>query len=439
MIGTSEWALSIEGITVRYGDRSAVRSVSFGVRAGEMLALAGPNGSGKSSLLRAAVGLTGPAAGVVRVEGVPVAELDLRARARAIAWMPQEEPLGDNISVEEYVLYGRYAHIPRFATVSAMDRRAAARALAEADVGDLARRGMAEVSGGERQRVRLARVLAQEAPVLLLDETTAHLDMGHQLDVLARVRAIARREHRAVVLALHDLNLAARFADRVAVLSHGHLVAHGPPSDVLSPALLAQVWGIVAVLRRDAATGLPYLIPELPGARTGAHPPSPRAPRVHLVAGGGSGVALLPQLADAGYELSVGVVPLFDSDTALAEEIGVRTVVEVPFAPVGPEARERLSEMLDAADAIVVAAFPVGPTNLSNLEDLLPFPARKPVLLLEPPGRGEWDYTGGTATRTRERLRAAGAITVRDIPSTLALLDERLLHRPAPTTAPLEG
>ncbi|MGP8078579.1 MAG: ABC transporter ATP-binding protein [Thermoplasmata archaeon] len=411
--------LRVDRLSVVYGDRLAVREVTFSVGPGEVVALAGPNGSGKSSLIRAAVGLATRSGGHLEVEGVSDRFGNARDRARRVAWMPQDEAPGENVPLEEYVGYGRYAWTPRWALPSPADRAAVRRAIAELDLGPLASRGMAELSGGERQRARLARTLAQDAPVLLLDEPTAHLDIGHQLDLLERIRTHARREQRSVVVALHDLNLAARFMDRVAVLSHGRLVAIGPPADVLSPALLEEVWGILAELRQDPRTGQLYLLPRLaPGRETPRTAPPRR--RVHLVAGGGSGSSVLKALFERGYDLSAGVLPLFDTDTELARELGLPIAIELPFAPIGPEALERLDRLLAEAGAIVVAAFPVGPTNLANLERLRDWTGRRPVALVEQPSGEAWDYTAGRASALREELIARGAVV---LPSLEAILD----------------
>ncbi|HLN50557.1 MAG TPA: ABC transporter ATP-binding protein [Thermoplasmata archaeon] len=409
MIGAASSGLRADRATVRYGARVAVRSVSLEVTAGELLALAGPNGSGKSTLLRAMVGLVPLADGTISYDGRTVGTQPLRERARAIGWMPQEEEAGENVSLEQYVEYGRYAHIPPFSVAGTKDRHAVASALTAVDLSRFSDRGMRELSGGERQRARLARVLAQESPVLLLDEATSHLDMGHQLDILARVRSIARQEGRAVVLALHDINLAARFADRVAVLSRGHLVATGPPSEVLSSELFAEVWGVVAQLRRDPTSGLPYLVPELPRAARPSRRPGRSAARVHVVGGGGSASAILRRLSDDGYEVSAGVLHLFDSDTVVADELRIPTALEAPFAPLGAESRRRNGELLDTADVIVVAPFPVGPSNLANLHDLLPRVRRTPVALVAPPSGIPWDYADGAGAAAREALLLAGA------------------------------
>jgi len=390
-----------------------------------VLALAGPNGSGKSSLLRAIAGLEPLSQGSVHLLGRPLASLSLRERARVVAWMPQEEAPGDNVPLLDYVRYGRFAHIPPLAPERAADVGAVAAALADADVTDFASRGMLTLSGGERQRARLARTLAQKTPVLLLDEATAHLDVGHQLDLLVRIRRIARRDGRAVVIALHDLNLAARFADRVAVLSHGQLVAEGDPAAILSPELLARVWGVVAEVRRDAATGLPYLIPQLPLGLQPASVRSPRRLRVHVVAGGGTGVPYLRRLVEEGYEVSAGALPLFDSDSEAAQELGVPVAVEIPFAPLGTEARARNRVLLAAAEAIVVAPFPVGPSNLANLEDLHEFSSRIPIFLIEAPSGASLEFAGGRATEAREQLLRDGAVRVADLPNLLATLAAR--------------
>ncbi|MCI4326439.1 MAG: ATP-binding cassette domain-containing protein [Thermoplasmata archaeon] len=392
------------GLTVRYRAVTALHQVTLRVRPGEVLALAGPNGSGKSSFVRAVVGLAPVAEGQIEFGGRPLETLSLEERARTIAWMPQEEPVGDNIPIREYVLYGRYPHSPRFAPVRDSDRAIADRVLAELGFTDRAEVGVQELSGGERQRVRLGRVLVQETPVLLLDEPTAHLDMGHQLDILERVRRLAHAEGRAVVAALHDLNLAARYADRVVVLHRGRIVADGLPSSVLSPALLRDVWGVVADLRTDPRTGLPYLIPRLPGAelRLSAAPPFRR---VHVIGGGGSATPLLRALTSEGHRVTLGVVSLFDSDAETAKELDVPAVAEVPFAPLSEESRAKNRDLLAEAEVVVVAPFPVGPGNLPVLDDVLEVAGRVPTYLVETPSTIARDFTGGSGASRLAALR----------------------------------
>jgi iron complex transport system ATP-binding protein len=396
--------LTATALTVRYRSLTALHGVTLGVRPGELLALAGPNGSGKSSFVRAVVGLAPVADGRIEFDGRALTSLTLDERARTVAWMPQEEPVGDNVPIREYILYGRYPHSPRFAPVREDDWAVADRVLAELGFTDRAHVGVQELSGGERQRVRLGRVLAQETPLLLLDEPTAHLDMGHQLDILERVRRLAHDRGRAVVIALHDLNLAARYADRVIVLHRGQIVADGPPTSVLSPTLLRAVWGVVADIRTDARSGLPYLIPRLPSAdfRPAAAPPFRR---VHVVGGGGSATPILRALVAEGHRVTLGVVALFDSDAETAKELDVPVVAEVPFAPLGEEARAKNRELLAEAEVVVVAPFPVGPGNLPVLDDVLAIAGRVPIYVVEGPLSGARDFTGGLGASRLAVLR----------------------------------
>ena len=416
-----EAALELDGVSVAYGATWALRDVSLRLGPGEVVGLAGPNGSGKSTLLAAAAGLLGPAEGSVRIGGSDLRRQRPATRARRVAWMPQEEPPGDNVPLRDYVEYGRYAWSDRWLPPSGADRAATDRALTETDLLGLVGRGIGELSGGERQRARLARVLAQETAYLLLDEPTAYLDIGHQLDVLERIRSFAHRERRGVLLALHDLNLAARFTDRIAVLARGRVVADGPPTEILSPGLLGEVWGIAAEVRRDPTSGLPYLLPQL-FERTPSRPSAAVPRRVHVVAGGGSGAALLRSLLEHGFAASAGVLPLFDTDTELAHDLGVPTAVELPFAPIAAETLGQLDRLLDAAEAVIVAPFPVGPTNLANLERLAAWVGRRPTFLLDQPAGVRWDFTDGRATAVRDELQRRGAASGAGVEAAIAWL-----------------
>jgi iron complex transport system ATP-binding protein len=410
--------LVARGVSVRFGERAALTEVSLAVAPGEFVALAGPNGSGKTTLLRVALGFVVPAAGTVDLLGTDVQRLRPVERARRVAWVPQEEPARDDVPLRDYVLYGRYAHRGMLEGESVDDRRLAVRLLEEVGLADRAADGVLSVSGGERQRAILARALAQEAPLLLLDEPTSHLDIAHQLDILGRVRGLARERGTAVVAALHDLNLAARFADRIVVLSRGRKVADGPPREVISRELLGRVWGVAAELRTDPRTGVPVLIPyPLP-----TEPPAPGGGygTVHVVGGGGAAGPFLRALAEAGVRLSAGTLHLFDSDLETAEGLGIPTAEEIPFAPLGAEARERNRRLLAAATAIVVAPFAVGPSNLANLGDLEAFAGRVPIWLATNPPIDRRDFTGGEATRVYRELVARGA---REVASPAELLE----------------
>jgi iron complex transport system ATP-binding protein len=245
----------VEGLDFGYPDRAVLRGVAFAARAGEVIGLCGPNGAGKSTLLRLILGLLAPGAGRIWLGGAPVDTLDRREIARRAAFLMQDSPLDLPLSVREVVAMGRLPHLRRFEAEGARDLAAIDAALALTDTRAFADRRVTELSGGERHRVQLARALAQETPLLLLDEPTASFDVAHQLQALRLLRGVAAGG-RAVLVALHDLSLAARSCDRILLLGDGRLHADGPPAEALSEDNLARLFRVRARVRTDEDGGL---------------------------------------------------------------------------------------------------------------------------------------------------------------------------------------
>ena len=246
--------LVVADLAVDRGGRRVLDGVSLRADAGEVVGLVGANGAGKTTLLRACTGAVTAASGTVRLGGDDAAELSAREVARRAASVPQEPSLGFDFPVREAVAMGRTAHVSRFGRHGPADREAVERAMARASVASLADRSVTAISGGERARVLLARALAQDAPLFLLDEPTANLDVNHQVRTLSLVCDLAA-EGRAVVAAIHDLDLAARFCDRLVLLADGCVRAAGRPETVLTPDALADAFGVDARVSRDPATG----------------------------------------------------------------------------------------------------------------------------------------------------------------------------------------
>jgi iron complex transport system ATP-binding protein len=245
-------------VTYAIGGATLVDGIDLEVARGEVLAVAGPNGAGKSTLLRLLAGEIEPTRGVVELAGRALAEIDARERARLRAVMPQETVLQFAFTVEEVVAMGRHPH--RGARPS-RDREAVEDAMRWTEVRELRDRTYLTLSGGERSRTTLARVLAQEAPVLLLDEPTAALDIRHQERALTVARSFADTG-RTVVAVLHDLNLAAAYADRIALLDRGRLAGLGSPWTVLNESLLGSVFGHPVRVTRSPWGDAPLVVPE---------------------------------------------------------------------------------------------------------------------------------------------------------------------------------
>jgi iron complex transport system ATP-binding protein len=231
--------IEARGVSVRLGEREVVRDVGLRAGGGEWLAIIGPNGAGKSTLLKAVMGLVAHR-GDVTLSGRPVAGMKPRERARLLAYAPQTPALPPDMTVFDYALLGRTPYIPHLGRESGHDRDVTASVLDRLDLGALAMRRVGELSGGERQRVVLARALAQQAPVLLLDEPTTALDLGHQQQVLELVDRLRRADGLTVVTTLHDLTVAGLYADALLLLADGRAVAAGRPEQVLTEELVGR-------------------------------------------------------------------------------------------------------------------------------------------------------------------------------------------------------
>ena len=243
--------IDLENVTVRFGPAVVLNTLSISVKPREWVGLIGPNGAGKTTLLRAVAQLE-TYSGDIRVDGRPMESLAHRERARLVAYLPQSPELPRDMTIAEYVLLGRTPHIGYFGFESASDRRVCGELLERLELAAMSGRRLATLSGGEMQRVLLARALAQEAPVLLLDEPTSALDLGRRVDALDLLDDLRKERGLTILAALHDLTLAAEFATRLVLLSGGGIAASGSPVDVLrEDRLAAHFGGAVRVLVTD--------------------------------------------------------------------------------------------------------------------------------------------------------------------------------------------
>ena len=235
---------AIDTLTAGYGDRDVLHGISLSLAAGRFYGLVGPNGSGKTTLLDLMLGNLAPRQGAVLFRGQGIERYPRRDLARAIALVPQEFAVNFDFTVLEVVMMGRHPHIPRFASPSAHDTEIVEQVLWELGIDHLKERLVTHLSGGEKQRVVVARALAQDTPVLILDEATSSLDIQHSLQIFQVLKRRCREQQATVIAAIHDLNFAAAYCDAIILLNGGRLVTIGPPREVLTPELLGQVFAI---------------------------------------------------------------------------------------------------------------------------------------------------------------------------------------------------
>jgi iron complex transport system ATP-binding protein len=414
--------LAVDDVAVSLGGVDVLTGVSAAVDSGRFVGLVGPNGAGKTTLLRTVNGVLSPDAGAVRVAGERVRDLSTAEAGRLVATVPQDTSLSFEFDVRDVVAMGRNPYQSRLSTADEADREAVESAMARTDVARFAERSIGSVSGGERQRVVLARALAQDAPLLLLDEPTASLDVNHQVRTLELVADLVT-EGRTVVAAIHDLNLAAHYCDELVLLSDGRVLADGEPGDVLTEDHLADAFDTRAAVTSHPVTGSTY-VTALPERETA------RDERVHVVAGGGTGSRLLYVLDAAGFTVSTGALSEGDADLETARQLGIDAVTTPPFAPVDDAAEAAVRDRVRAADATVVSDVEVGAGNLPNLRAAA---EADRLVLVEERSFVDRNYAGDEARGVYESLRERARVV--DSGDVLGAVDAALEAPPGERTA----
>lgn len=413
--------LQAQALTAGYNQAPIIHAVDLSVAHGEFVGVVGPNGCGKSTLVRALSRVLPPLSGRVLLDGTDIYQLPARRLARRLAVVTQESPLAFYFTVREVVLMGRAPHLPRFALEGPRDLAIAYAAMERTHTLAFADRPITALSGGERQRCLIARALTQEPDLLLLDEPTAHLDVNHQIEVLDLARTLTAEQALATIIVLHDLNLASQYCDRLALMARGRVIAAGPPAAVITEANLRHAYGTELHVRAHPATGRPYvtLLSRLP-----ATAPGNRTTRVHLICGAGTGISLMRRLRELGFEVSVGVVNVADSDQVEAESLDLPRVEEAPFSPISPETQAANLELIRLTEVVVVTATPFGRGNLPNLIAAGEAIALgKRVLFVDDPPIASRDFAQGEARALQQRALQAGAESCREEAEVIARLE----------------
>ncbi|TMK81981.1 MAG: ABC transporter ATP-binding protein [Actinobacteria bacterium] len=414
--------LELHVVHAGYGLRPVLAGVSMRAEPGRVTGLIGPNGSGKTTLVRVASRGLRPSAGSVTVAGVDPYAVSARLSARIVGVVPQELAPAFEYTVLELVLMGRAPHRSRWGA-GTEDWAHARRAMGAANVLHLADRPIGELSGGERQRAVLAQALAQDTPILLLDEPTTHLDIRHLVEILGLVRGLARDEGRTVLVIFHDLNLASAYCDEIVALSEGRVVAAGSPEHVITRGLVRDVFGLEADVAPAGVTGRPSVVLSPPVAAASPNPLG--APRAHVVGGAGRGASVMRALAERGFAVSTGVLHVGDTDAAVAERLNLLRISVPPFSIIDAASARDVRSMMAEASLVVVCDAPFGPGNVENLRAALHV-ARSggAVALLQQVPIEERDFTGGEATALWREL-ASCATTYGSVDAVLGAVGPR--------------
>jgi iron complex transport system ATP-binding protein len=411
--------INAEKLRAGYGTEEIVKEVSCSFATGSFTGIIGPNGSGKTTLLKA-ISRVIPSCGILELDGRAVSDYSFAELGMALGFVPQDENRPFSYSVIQVVLMARYARTSRFSALTYGDYARCHRALEETGIAHLADRSIRALSGGEWQRVLIARALAQDTGVLLLDEPTSHLDLSHQSDVLSLMRSLAAAGA-TIVGVFHDLNMAALYCNRLIMIKEGQIVADGIPSKVLTPEKIRQVYGAEVVASFHPATGRTFLMPlDTPGQCT----PHDNNRNILVISGGGSGTDLLHFLSRKGYTISAGILATTDTDYTTAQALAIPCIAVQPFSQIPSHSLEELQGQLARADWIIVSVHPVGTGNLPAILALSEtFPAR--IIIHLPEGRDftSFDYARGAAATALSGLCSAGAHCTTSFGGILDLLE----------------
>ncbi|HHV80285.1 MAG: ABC transporter ATP-binding protein [Dictyoglomi bacterium] len=382
------------GIKFGYQGRDVLKGVTISLLPGELVGLLGPNGAGKSTLIKILSKVLKPIAGDVYIEGKELEELSFREVAKRIGVVPQETTLDYSFTVYDVVMMGRNPYVSRFRGETGSDEDIVREAMRLTNTIDFADRPITELSGGEKQRVILARALAQQPKILLLDEPTSHLDISYQIEMLDLIKRLVKEKGISVLSALHDPNLASQFCDKIILMKDGTIYDFGPPRDVLTSANLKEVFNIDVIVRQHPVYDGIYILPL--SRSSGGY--RDLDIKVHIICGGGTGAKIL-YLLHRYFDLSCGVVNLLDSDADVCNELGIPAVFEAPFSPISDENYQKNLNMIDRSDVVVISSLPFGKGNLANLKSFgYAIEKGKLTIMIDDPPIEDRDFTDKEAT-----------------------------------------
>ncbi|MFA9428067.1 heme ABC transporter ATP-binding protein [Natronorubrum sp. A-ect3] len=360
--GVDPAAITVEDCSISFGELSVLEDVSVTIEPGEFVGFVGPNGAGKTTLLRAISGALEPDSGTVSIDGVDIHGVSSKRSSQLVSVVPQDTTLSFSFPVRDVVEMGRHPHRSRFSSPTQADHEAVEQALERTRTTDLAERPIDAISGGQRQRVVLARAIAQETPAMLLDEPTASLDINHQLETLELVRELVD-DGRTVCAAIHDLDLAARYCDRLVMLADGGVYRSGPPTDVLTGESLADVFDATATVTPNPITGA-ETVTALPSRRTDVADEDETTmqlqdARIHVVGTGPTAACVLAQLerTHPGPDLSLGPVTHGDTAAETARTLEVDCLEVPPFESLSTATLETVSDRVENADVAVLTGY----------------------------------------------------------------------------------
>ncbi len=411
--------IEVHGLKLTYGAQPVLEDTTFTVERGDSVALLGANGAGKSTLLRCISRILKPTAGHILLDDQEIARLDSKEAARMMAVVPQETAADFDFSVEDIVMMGRFPYLKRFQKEDQNDREIVRRSMEMTGVTHLADRSIATLSGGEKQRVIMARAVCQQPQALLLDEPTANLDIGYQSMLLELAARLNREQKVTVIAAIHDINLAVHHFNRFILLAGGRVMAAGRAEEVITPENIQKSYGVPASTYRHPLHGVLQV-----SVVRGRNPDEKNncGSEVHVIGGGEEAMPVFEMLNQSGCGLTVGPVSAQDSGCRFAHFHSLPVIIVPPFTSMNGAHRKEHLEQMRNADLVVVPPIPFGEGNLPIFDEVrVILKEGKPVYIIDLDGVEKRDYSG-KARSLLEQMIQEGAVVLKSVEDLKAVI-----------------
>ncbi len=405
--------IEINNLSFKYNGKKVLDNIDLEITENKLIGIIGPNGSGKTTLIKCLAGINSVEKNKIKIKGKDIFNLKRKDIAKYVSVVPQNTRVNFDFKVKEIISMGRIAYRSLLDVHGRKkeDKSSIKEAMDLTETNKFKERIASNLSGGELQRVIIARALAQNTPILLLDEPTSHLDINHKIEIMSLAKNLSR--DKLIIGVFHDLNLAAQYCDKLVLLNEGKIKAKGNPCDVLNPRIIRESYGVNTIIKSHPIIDSVFVTPCTKEEKENSFD----GKKVHVIAGGGTGSSIFYELNKKGHKITAGVINSLDSDAETADSIGIDVIKEAPFSNISEKKHNKNIEYIKKSDITILSNLKFGNGNIKNLEALeTALEKNKKVISLEKDPINERDYTKNQkASEIYNKLIKKGMERVKDL------------------------
>ncbi len=418
-------SLQASALSFAYNKLPVLKEIDFSILKESFVSILGPNGAGKSTLVNIMSKVLPDFEGDLEIEGKSIKSLSSAEVAKKIAVVPQYSDMGFNFTVSEIILMGRYPYIKRFKGESRQDYEICKKAMLLTKTEEFSFRKYNELSGGEKQRVIIAQTLAQDTPIIILDEPTSHLDINFQIEFMDLFFDLNKNHGKTIIGIFHDINLALQYSEKIIMLKEGKIFSSGDTADVVTRANIMSVFNSDVFVTKNPFTGKLYISPNFSLRSIKEKKANKKEVKIHVIGGGGAASHILNILHNHGYILSTGVINNLDTDINTAQELGIIFINEAPFSPISDKAFQDNLKLIRNADWVVLPEIEFGNGNFLNLEAVYSaVRMNKKIAIVDGINISRRDHLNGKATLLYNEIIESGACIIKKYEDIIKIISE---------------